>query len=422
MNQHRNPVPFLLGTGLLLASACGGEETPCDPDAPGTICTIVGDGTNGYGGDDGPATEARISVPMDMAVGPDGRLWVLDFNNYVIRAVDADGIIEPVVGTGLLGDSPPPDVASVPCTEALFNHTPDLFFTDDYLYLAAWHNTRVKRVDLATMHLENFAGIGRRTLYHGDGGPALAAAVDLPSSVAEAPNGDIVFMDQANQVIRRVDGEGIVHRVAGTCIVDDVVTGSPGQELLACPGSNKLVYGSPETECSRPCNPGFGGDGGLALEARIALPYGQKADPSGRIAFDPDGNLIFADSENNRLRKIDTDGVITTIAGTGEKGFAVDEGAALDAQLSNPVDVEVDADGTIFFADANNNCIRKVDGGGNISTVAGQCSADPADRGFAGDGGDPLDALLDRPYGIELAGDKIYVADSFNNRIRVINR
>ncbi len=412
----------LLCAGLLAGPVgCSSDDGPCDPDAPGTICTVAGNGVNGYGGDDGPALEARLSVPMDMAVSPDGDLWVLDFNNYLIRAIDGAGDIRIVVGNGLLGDSPPPELESVPSDQALFNHTPDLYFHDGYAYLAAWHNSRAKRVELSTMLLENFAGLGRRTYYTGDDGPALEASVDLPSSITADPDGNIVIMDQANQVIRRVDQDGTIHRIAGICLVDDVFACAPDQEPTACPDSNKWVCGSPETECARPCNPGYTGDGGPAVAARLALPYGQKADPSGRLAYDAVGNLYFADSENDRIRKIDTAGIITTVAGTGEDGYSGDGGPATEAQLDNPVDLEVAPDGTVYFADVSNSCIRKIDPAGIMSTVAGRCTPEPVDRGFSGDGGPPAEAQLNRPYGVELAGDKLYIADSFNHRIRVVN-
>lgn len=418
------PIASLLVLPLLVACGESAEEPTapaCDPNEAGTICTIVGDGTRGYGGDEGPALQAHIDTPQDMVVMPDGELWLLDFNNYLIRAVDDDSNIRTVIGTGLLGDSPPPEETSVDALEAKFNHTTDLFVHDGYLYLAAWHNSRIKRVNLSEMTLENFAGIGRRMLYTGNEGPALEAAVDLPSSIAVDAQGNIAIMDQANQVIRSVDDEGNIHCLAGTCVVEAAGTScEPGQVPTACPDSNKTTCGDPELTCDLPCTPGYGGDGEDALQARMAQPFGQMADPAGRIAFDPDGNLIFADSNNNRIRKV-ADGVITTIAGTGDAGASGDGGDAVEAEINNPVDVEVAEDGTIYFTDTYNSCIRKIDAEGIIDTVVGHCGTGSGSRGFAGDGGPPEDALLARPYGIELDGDRMYIADSYNHRIRVVN-
>lgn len=407
---------------LLALTACGGDQ-PCDPDAPNTICTVAGSTTDqGYEGDDGPASEAVLYIPMDLAVSPEGELWMLDFNNYVIRRVDKTGAIQSIIGNGEVGDSPAQDgVTVLPARQAFFNHTTDLFFDGGYLYLAAWHNSRVKRVRLSDMMIEDFAGAGRRTFYDGDGGPALAASLDLPSSIARDPFGNIAIMDQANQVIRRVDTNGNIDTIVGTCIVENTTQCEPGVAPVACPGSNKLTCGHPAVDCMFECTPSFGGDGGPARLARMAQPFGQQADPAGRVAYDLEGNLIFADTDNSRIRKVDTNGIINTLAGTGIAGYSGDGGIATSANINRPVDVEIGPDNSVYFTDSYNSCIRKIDPSGVISSVAGQCSPRPKDRGFSGDGGPPLEAKLNRPYGIEIVGKKLYVADSYNNRVRVVN-
>jgi len=417
---------------VLLAAtlgACGGgggggddAPPPCDPDAPNTICTIAGNGDQGFDGDGGPATAATLYVPQDMAIAPDGNLWIDDFNNYMIRAILPDGTIHVVVGIGEVGDSPVPGTTMTPALQASFNHTSDLFFFNGYLYLASWHNSRIKRVNIATMEVENFAGLGRRTYYDGDEGPALDASLDLPSSVAHDTAGNIVIMDQANQVVRSVDTLGNIHRIVGTCVVELDSPCAVGVLPQPCPNSDKLACGDLATECAKPCTPSYGGDNGPALEARLAQPFGQAADPAGRLTYDNQGNLFLADSENNRIRKVDTAGTITTYAGTGTAGYSGDGGPASAAQISRPIDIEVGDDGTLYFTDVGNSCVRKIDPAGIISTVAGHCDPDPAiSHGFAGDGGPPTEALLDRPYGVHIAGNKLYIADSYNNRIRVVN-
>lgn len=415
-----------LGASALLALALGASlpacgEDACDPDAPNTICTIAGSGEQGFNGEDGPANKAALYVPQDTVLSPDGNVWALDFNNYMIREIRADGTIHAIIGNGQVGDSPPPNVASMPAIDAFFNHTTDMFVHDGYLYLSAWHNSRVKRVRLSDMMIENYAGRGRRTYYDGDDGPALNASLDLPSSIALAPNGDIVIMDQANQVVRAVDSAGNIHRIAGKCVVDLNAPCAAGVQPTQCPNSNKFTCGDLAVECATECTAAYGGDGGSALEARIAQPVGQAADPAGRLVYDHAGNLLIADTENNRIRKVDTAGIITTLAGTGTAGFSGDGGPAAQAKINHPVDVAVGDDNTLYFTDVGNSCVRKVDPSGIISTVVGQCSPDPTKRGFGGDGGNPLKAKLDRPYGIDLAGKKLYVSDSYNNRIRVVN-
>ena len=415
-----NRAGILLGLASL-AAACGGDDGPCDPTAPDTICTIAGNGEQGFNGDDKPATQASLYLPQDSVVSPQGEVWFLDFNNYMVRAIDAAGNIRNVGGNGDLGDAPASGTPSMPFTEAPFNHTTDLLFHDGYLYLAAWHNSRVKRVKLDTMEIENYAGLGVRERYEGDEMDALSAAVDLPSSITVDPDGNIVVMDSANQVIRMVDENHVIHRIAGKCVVELVTTCAPGQEPTPCPGSNKLTCGDLETQCTKPCTPGYSGDGGDALEMRMAQGYGQTTDPTGRMDYDSAGNLYFADTDNSRIRKIDTSGIVTTVAGTGVAGFSGDGGPATQAKLNRPVDVVAAEDGSVYFTDVYNNCVRRIDPTGIINAVVGQCSDDPADRGFAGDGGAPLLAKLNRPYGIDLVGKTLYVSDSYNNRVRVVN-
>ncbi|HSK04483.1 MAG TPA: hypothetical protein VK932_24680 [Kofleriaceae bacterium] len=419
--------PRSLALGAALASslaACGGDDR-CDPDAPDTICTIAGSGEQDFAGDGGPATEAALYIPVDTAVSPDGEVWVLDFNNYVVRAIDRQGKIRTVVGNGMLGDSPPDGVPSIPALEAAFNHTSDLLFHDGYLYLAAWHNARIKRVRLSDMMLENVAGRGRRLYYDGDGGPALTASLDLPSSIAIDPAGNLVIMDQGNQVIRRVDASGTIETIVGRCIADHDC--DPGDPIVACStlpqhaDSHRVACGNLSSTCNQLCYPGFAGDGGPAREARMAQPFGAATNPAGKLAYDPAGDLLFADSDNNRIRKVDAAGIITTIAGTGARGYGGDGGPATEAQLDGPIDLAVAPDGTIYFTDHYNSCVRKIDPAGIIATAVGQCGLPVQERGFAGDGGPPLEAKLDRPFGIDLVGKKLYVSDSYNNRIRVVN-
>lgn len=403
-----------------LLAGCGSNDE-CDLDAADTICTIAGSGEQGFIGDGGPATKAALYIPMDTAVSPDGEVWILDFNNFVVRAIDARGNLNTVIGNGMLGDGPPMGVDRVPALDAPFNHTTNLVFHDGYLYLAAWHNSRIKRVRLSDMTVENVAGRGRRTYYDGDGGPALEASLDTPSAIAVDPNGSLAIMDQQNQAIRRVDG-GVIRTIVGQCIIDYPTPCAAGIQPVACPTSHKRTCGDPATTCSNVCQSGFSGDGGPALEARMAQDFGGPVDPTGRIAYDHTGNLLFTDTGNHRIRKVDTAGVITTIAGTGGRGgYSGDDGPATAAELNRPVDLAVAPDGTIYFTDVYNSCVRKIDPSGTITRVAGQCGSSATDRDFAGDGGSPLLAKLDRPFGLDLAGNKLYISDSFNNRIRVVN-
>ena len=426
---------ILLACSLALAAACGdnldgasadagGPDAQVTPEAcidpePGIICTIAGSGGFGYSGDDGPALEAEFSLPTDALMGPDGELLIVDWNNHRIRKLTAGGDIVHVAGRGELGgdlDSP---------ENQDFNHPTNLLLDPDTgdALIAAWHNSKIRNLDLETGDVTDRCGDGRRA-YVGDEGPAVIAAFDLPAAIAWDPDGNLVIMDQANQVLRYVDGDGNVHRLAGNCIIDQPPeAGGPGacaaEDLVACPGTNKMACVGMQF-CSLPCNGGYAS--GTAETLRMSQPFGQSADPGGRIAYDGDGNLLWVDTENSLVRMLDPEGNDTIVAGTPpvdgvqQKGYAGDGGPATEAMLNRPVDVAIDQDGTIYLSDVSNDCIRAIDPDGVITTFAGVCG----DRDYDGDGGPADQAHLKLPYGIELSGDTLYIADTGNSRIRAV--
>ncbi len=251
------------------------------------------------------------------------------------------------------------------------------------MLIAAWHHSMIKRIeDIGTSRsmVVDLCGTGGRN-FRGDGGPAIDAVLDLPVGVAISPQGEVYIADQANQRIRKVDGRGIITTIAGT-----------GMR-------------------------GYTGDGGPATMATFNAPIGQAAPPAQRIEFDARGNLYIADTGNNAIRRIDAQGVITTIAGTGMAGYSGDGGPARMAQLNGPTDIDVAPDGTVYVADTQNSCVRAIDAQGNINTVVGRCGQ----RGFAGDGQPVAMALLDRPYGVEVdTNGRLLIADTHNHRVRVV--
>jgi hypothetical protein len=410
---------------ILLFAACGGGDdggdAACDTTVVGDICTIAGSGKSGYSGDDGPAVEARMSLPQDTLM-VEGKLHILDWNNHRIRRLDPDGTMRHVAGRGELGGT-----LDDPANSDL-NHPTGMIYDEPRgrLIVAAWHNSKLREIVMSTGEIVDSCGDGRRA-YFGDGGPATAATLDLPASIAFAPNGDLVIMDQANQVLRKIDAAGNITRLAGRCVVDALPplgmgACAVGVEPIACAApSNKLSCGGLGA-CAQACTPAYGGDDGPADLMRMAQPFGQSADPAGRIVFDLAGNLIFADTSNAIIRKIGTDGIVRRIAGVApvggmaQTGYSGDGGPALDAKLNNPVDLAVDADGTLYFSDVYNHCIRAVAPSGTISTVAGICGT----QGTDGDGGPATAAHLKRPYGIEIAGDTLYISDSGNHKIRSV--
>lgn len=416
--------------GILALSACGAGG-PCDPTVPGKICTIAGNGDNGYdqGADDRaiPALEARMSLPQDTLTGPDGTLYILDWNNHRLRKINGDGMLEWVAGRGELGGS-----LDDPANND-FNHPTDMIFDDakEKIIIAAWHNSKIRELDLETGEIVDTAGTGGRS-YYGDGGPARTSTLDLPASIARSPGGDLVLMDQANQVLRTIDQEGVIHRLAGKCILENVTPCADGEEPVQCPDrsdgrpSGKYTCADPAESCgggpAGACTPSYAGGGIPATEMRMAQPFGQSAAPAGRIAYDDEGNLYFADTGNNMIRMIDTEGIVHRIAGqtpvdgVPQAGYAGDGGPATEAKLNFPVDLAFADDGTLYFTDVLNHCVRAIDPGGTIRTVAGQCGVE----GYEGDGGPATEALMVRPFGIEWVDGRLNIADSGNNVIRTV--
>ena len=208
--------------------------------------------------------------------------------------------------------------------------------------------------------------------YSGDDGPAVDASFSGPTDVAVDAGGNVYIADGGNQRIRMVSPAGIITTFAGNGTA------------------------------------GFSGDGGPASGAQVSYPYGLTADAA--------GNVYISDG-SNRVRKVSTKGIITTFAGNGTAGFAGDGGPAIDAELNTPAGLRVDAAGNLYIADFWNNRIRRVSPAGVITTVAGNGS-----QAYSGDGGLATAASLNQPGGLDLdSSGNLYIADSFNSRIRVVS-
>ncbi len=363
------------------AEACGG---------PGVICTFAGTGTAGLGGESQLAVESHLYLPQDLTFGPDGKAYIMDWNNHRIRSIDADGMIDTVAGTGFLGDGP-----EGPAMSAAFNHPTNLAFDPTGgAIIAAWHNSRIERLDLQAGTLDFTCGTGGRG-YNGSGIPAMDAILDLPSSVAIDDQGRVWISDQANQLIRYVE--------------DDVIYDAAGGQRIA----------------------GYGGDGGPGSEALFHASVGQAADPSSKMEID--GNTMYiADTGNNLVRTMDlTSFQVDRLAGTPpdcdetgvectqNNGYEGDGGDALSARLYGPTDVAVGLDGEVYVADTQNSCVRVITPDGKIDTFAGVCGM----QGYEGDGLAANEALLNRPYGVSTdAQGNVYIADTYNHVFRVVYR
>jgi sugar lactone lactonase YvrE len=429
MNLRNRALSTCAGVVLALSGCTNenGGEPPCEGE--GVICTYLGNGEAGLGEDGLPPLEVSLYLPQDLTFGPDGQPYVLDWNNHRVRTIDEDNHVQTVIGTGYLGDA-----TDGPARRVSLNHPTHVAFDDQgRMLLSAWHNSKVMRYDPDTGDIETLCGTGMRD-YGGDGGPAETAILDLPVATAFDREGRLLIMDQANQRIRRVDHGGVIETVVGPnaqfepvpaglerVCTTNAMTGA--EQCKLCADENPDEAEDPMCAGRKP--QGFAGDDGPGTEAVLYQPFSQSAPPAGRMEMGPDGVLYFCDTGNHRVRTLDEDGIVRTVAGSGPDafdrkfagGYDGDGGPATDALLRNPSDVAVAPSGAFYIADTHNSCVRKVDEDGDISTVAGQCG----ERGYEGDGGPADEALLNRPYGVALDEDgNLYIADTHNHIIRVV--
>jgi trimeric autotransporter adhesin len=349
-------LPALLLTTLLLSSEAQAQVQK--------IKTIAGTGTAGHTGDGSVSTAAELNAPHCVTVDPTGNVYILDYLNYRIRKINTAGIIVTIAGNGGVGYSGDGSVATsaeiVPSGFVLDKHN-NLYISD-----ASWDV--IRKVDNLGI-ISTFAGVGIQG-NSGDGGPANAARFGSPYGLAIDTAGNMYVADAINHSIRKINAAGIVSKFAG----DDT--------------------------------PGFGGDGGFAVAAQLDSPYA--------VAADRKGNVYISDMLNNRIRKVDAFGLISTYAGTGAYGYSGDGGPASAATLDRPAGIAVDSNGVLYIADADNDVIRMVDTDGIISTVVGNGTP-----GFGGDLGNVNGCNLHTPFGVALdKNGSIYIADANNQRIR----
>jgi hypothetical protein len=339
------------------AAACG----------RGMLSTVAGNGNTTYPGDGRPATAVGFNSPWGLAVDAAGNIYVADTSNNAVRKIDANGIVTTVAGTGtagLSGDGGPATVARLngPARIA-FSPSGDLFIADT-------NNNRVRRVNASGV-ITTVAGTGSAS-YGGDGGQATAARIRQPYDIAFGPDGAYYIADRGNQRVRKVATTGIITTVAGNGVS------------------------------------GYNGDDIPATSARLRTPYS--------LAVDSHGNLFIADYDNERVRKVNSDGIISTVAGTGVATASGDGGLAIEAGLHKPSHVLVTAAGDLFISEQNNNRVRRVDPTGMIETFAGT-----GQFGYTGDGGPPVFSTWNRPSAaaFDSAGN-LYILDRSNRRVRII--
>jgi hypothetical protein len=329
------------------------------------ITTICGNGTAAYGGDAAVATAAKLNNPSGVALGDSGKLYIVDKGNSRIRKINKAGIISTFAGTGTSGYSGDNGQATAA------QMAPSAIAVDDAgnIYIAEGSNNCVRKITRLGV-ITTIAGTSTAG-FMGDNGPASSAALSNPIALATDHAGSLYISDQGNNRIRIINSAGVIATVAGG-------------------GTGGL------------------GDGGQATASTLSVPAG--------IALDRAGNLFIADQSNNVIRKVSITGIISTFAGTGISGYSGDGGPAIAAKFNFPVNVGVDSSNNVYVVEGNNSAIRKIDASGTITTIAGNGTS-----GFSGDGGPATAAKVNYPSAVafDTLGN-MFFADLNNNRVRKV--
>ena len=333
--------------------------------------TIAGNGTFLFRGDGGPGGGATLDAPSGIALDSKGNVLFADRLHQRIRRVGSNGILETVIGNGKQGN----EGNGRPGIEATL-HLPEVLVNDheDNIYLTQRSgNAWIIRKFSAEGIITHFAGNGRQG-NTGDAGPAIEASFHTISDIAADGSGNIFIADSINRNIRKIDKQGIISTIAEASLEalgtevhpNGIVFDKVGSIFFSDSGSSKVYKIDTSGAITLIAGTGdFGdhGDEGPALEAGLRSPGG--------LAIGPDGSLYIAEQTTHRIRKIDSSGIITGYVGTGKFGYSGDGGPAIEANIKGPFRMDFDRKGNLYFSDRDNNRIRKVDTSGVITTIAG---------------------------------------------------
>ncbi|MBZ5625266.1 MAG: hypothetical protein LAQ69_42180 [Acidobacteriia bacterium] len=400
-------------------------------NAQGVISILAGNSSFGSSGDGGPAVNATLHYPDGVGVDAFGAVVISDSGNNKIRRVDINGTISTVAGNGgaaFSGDGARAEISLLASPESV------ALDKQGNLYIADNQNSRIRKVTPQGI-ISTFAGTGVPG-DTGDTGLATAATITDPWGIALDPAGNLYIAEYEGCRVRKVGVNGMITTVAGqgpstqpgtrgACASDgdggpatkanlrgpiDMAADGAGNVYIAEPLESRIRKIAPDGRISTLAGvdgtPGYNGDNIAASRAYLNYPF--------RIAVDGSGNLYVADQSNHRVRKIDTSGTITTVAGNGTQGFSGDNGPAVQAKLDYPSAVAVDNNGTVYIASGAR--IRQVTRDGTISTIAGNGSSL-----LSGDGGIATNAGLSALGMVVDAAGNLYIADPDNNRVRLVS-
>jgi sugar lactone lactonase YvrE len=374
-------------------------------DTTGTITTVAGDGVFGYSGDGGPAIFAMLSDARGLSLDFRGNLYIADTSNHVVRIVDTNGIINTYAGNGVQGfsgDGGPATLAKVGNPRAVLALRTELLISNG----GAAH---IREVDFTSQIIDSFAGLTFG--FNGDG-PLLATDFARPTGIFLASNGNLLLVDSINERIRQLS-QTVTATLAGGRVgdggratqvsfqdIENIAFDSAGNYYVVDFGGNRIRKVDTAGHISTVAGNGFSGysgDGGPATQAMINLPYG--------VALDPSGNIFISDTSNAVIRKVDTAGTITTFA--------------TNPNFSDLLSIAIDAAGNLYVADDAVCVVWKITPGGASSVFAGVLN----NCNYNGDGIRANTAFLNSPFGVALdSKGNLYIGDTLNNRVRKVNR
>ncbi|MGA8492975.1 MAG: hypothetical protein WB711_21310 [Terriglobales bacterium] len=408
-------------------------------DTTGVITTVAGSGQICPAhvqpcGDGGPAIAAQLGQPQQLALDGAGDIYIADTLDMRIREVDTSGNISTFAGSGYICNGPLFVCGDGgPATSANLD-MPSGVAVDGAgnVYIADTRDQRVRIVSSGTIN--KFAGTGKHcpksTNNCGDGGPALSAYLFNPWGLALDASGNLFIADELDNRVRKVilstgqintvigsgvegfSGDGAAPRSAALDQPKGIFADNIGY-LVADSGNNRIRQAK-QGVFTTLAGGGTGGDGSAATAGTLAAPTG--------VAWDSAGNYYIADTANNRIRKVDGSGNITTVAGNGASGWTGDGGPAVSATLNAPTGLVVDASDNLYIADNGNLVVRKVDASGNITTYAGSGNPCILSGNVCGDGGPATQANMSSVTSVAIDGaGNLYIADYYDQRIRMVN-